>query len=253
MRYQNTSKNNYLGLLKTLFMAGLLHAYTPSYATVSWMQASLYGGLSRTQTEIGKLHVSRSESDYLTPNNNTDFTQGVGIARAFKMHGLLSQIALGVNYFYFSTQLKGYVNVYSNPAFSNYTYRLGLRTNRLMVDGKFEFQSIWQGVTPYLHVAIGGANIATTYNGKPNTAEMIHNGQINLAKNTTTNVTYSLGAGIKKHVSKHVAVLISYLYTDFGKSISSITSDQIVLQRPLQTTLATNTALIGLRYTFDNV
>lgn len=70
----------------------------------------------------------------------------------------------------------------------------------------------------------------------------------NFASNTTTAFTYTLGAGVQRHLNPHWQVGIGYEFSDWGSSQLNRASGQTLNSGLLLSHLYTNELLFNLTY-----
>lgn len=254
---------NKLKLVKSvsLVVCLIFGCYQTLWASGQGMQASVFAGGSFARVSTGLLAISPAQVDELiSVHTSTNSTVGVGLAYPFDVNQLfpnntmLQQILLGVNFFHYNTQNRGNIEEYGATQFTNYHYYLDLKTDRVMADIQLVLQSIGQGFTPFVNGSIGGARVKVHYYEMPKSSQMITDGELNLAPNTTNKLAYSLGAGLKKSLTSNVSLAGSYLYSHFGSVATTVASNQatnnpMMIESPLMVRLSTHSVLLALIYT----
>lgn len=248
-----------------LMVAGYIISQShTAFAVPQGLQATVFAGVSKLHANISELRISTEQSDALEQPNNTDGTYGLGLSYAIPMQGatknnttpLFQNIIFGLNYFYYHTKSDGMVNEYGLSQFDNFQYQMNLTTHRIMADVQVDFNNFSYGISPFINASLGVASINTHYYEMPRNPEMIYDGEINLVPRTTNHLAYSLGAGVKKSLTSHISLAMSYLYTHFGTGRTSISSNPntlnpLMIASPLEVKLQSHTAMFALIYAFE--
>lgn len=218
------------------------------------LQASVYGGISRTHLDLGALHISDDETDTLHNDNKSEGTIGAGIAWQFNLsnreiiQGLLGNFIAGINYFHFDADPRGTVWLYGLPQFANYFYQLSLKTDRLLINGQAELFPSWQIIHPYVEAGVGLAHIRSQYWELPVVQSGVSDGNLIFSSRTNRQLVYSLGAGIKRQLAPHWTLSLAYNFTDFGTVHAGPYDNDLVIKQSLDIAIKLHTALLGISY-----
>lgn len=238
----------------------LLILFTPfSQANAAGLQLNAYGGISWSTFNSSSEELI-GETDKLRSNGSTaDVTEGLGISYTF-MPSLfqhthsqwLHDVSLGMDLLFFNTQDSGTVYQYGEEALGNYHYDMYFDTARVMVDTVVGFHPVLNDYIPFVKASVGAASVRTSYSEAPLLTDF--GGQIGLPSQTSTNLAYSAGLGVKKVFMKHLQVSLMYLFTDLGLVTTSVHSNDpgnpTTLLSPITTRLQSNAALLELSYLF---
>ena len=130
--------------------------------------------------------------------------------------------------------------------FNNYTYTYKVKNTRVSIKGKVLADKGYI-VAPWISGSIGvGFNQAHNFTNTPTLEQAV--AISNFTNNTTTALTYTLGAGIQRYIDNHCQVGIGYEFADWGKSQLGRQSSQILNSGPAMNHLYTNGFLVNLTY-----
>ena len=108
--------------------------------------------------------------------------------------------------------------------FNNYTYDYKVRHTHVAIRGKL-LSDRGYVVTPWVSGSLGvGFNQSHDYSNAPTISEAVV--MSNFASNTTTTFTYTLGAGVQRHLNPHWQAGVGYEFADWGRSQLSRASGQ---------------------------
>lgn len=100
--------------------------------------------------------------------------------------------------------------------FNNYTYSYQVRHTHVAIKGKL-LSDRGYIVTPWIIGSVGvGFNQSHDYSNTPTISEAVV--MSNFANNTTTAFTYTLGAGVQRHLDQHWQAGVGYEFADWGRS-----------------------------------
>ena len=130
--------------------------------------------------------------------------------------------------------------------FNNYTYSYQVRHTHVAIKGKL-LSDRGYIVTPWISGSMGvGFNQAHNYSNTPTISEAVV--MSNFASNTTTAFTYTLGAGVQRHLNPHWQAGIGYEFADWGRSQLNRASEQTFNSGLSLSHLYTNGFLLNLTY-----
>jgi opacity protein-like surface antigen len=243
-------------LLCTTLACQIGHALVPNNGPA----IHLYGGLAKAISAPKSLFFDTiyPERDTLVKNSNSGqgFTGGFGLSydilNAADYNSIINQVSLGLDFYFFNTNIKGDVLQFGDPELNNLTYEYGLNTIRFMFDGQLDFHPIHQ-VVPFILAGIGPSSIKAKYYDVPRPSEQHDDGGVTLPTSTRCSLAYSVGAGFKVPLSKKIQISLSYLYTDIGTGQTGSIPVLYHLGRiePISIKLRTQSGLIGLTYTLS--
>lgn len=222
---------------------------TNSYA-YSW-QATLYGGVSWTDLNLGSLYISENETDTLHHNDQNDGTFGAGLSWQFNpasQQQFIGNLLVGLNYFHLNIEPDGVVWLYGVPQLDNYRYQLPLKTDRLLVNGQIELFPNWRFFQPFVEGGLGFAHIRSQYWEIPALNSGVVNGNLIFSSRNDDQFVYTLGAGVKKHFAQRWTLSVAYNFTDFGTIHAGPYDQNMAILRPLDIDVKLHTGLVGLSY-----
>jgi len=115
-----------------------------------------------------------------------------------------------------NASLSGQIWDDAQAQFNNYTYHYQARHTHVALKGKLLSDRDYV-VTPWVSGSLGvGFNQAHDYSNTPTTSEAVV--MPNFASNTTTAFTYTLGAGVQRHLNQHWQAGVGFEFADWGKS-----------------------------------
>lgn len=171
------------------------------------------------------LPISAYEEDYLRVNNTpTEALWKVGVAISPSIENLrlpyIKRLVLEANVYYTHAALKGTVWEYSLPQFANFTFKAPFSSTRLMLDAK-PYLYDFHNYSLYAILGVGAAWNSMGYYEQVVGAGVDPTSRLNLHRNTTTNIAYDVGVGIRKPLFKQLDVFVEYLYSYFGEAVPS--------------------------------
>ena len=134
----------------------------------------------------------------------------------------------------------------ADPLFNNYTYSYRVRHTHVAIKGKLLADRGYV-VTPWVSGSLGvGFNQAHGFSNTPTISQAAV--MPNFASNTTTAFTYTLGAGLERHLNQHWQVGLGYEFADWGRSQLNRASGQTLNNGLSLSHLYTNGFLFNLTY-----
>jgi opacity protein-like surface antigen len=239
----------------------LICAFQTANATPSGFLVSAFAGVSDLSLDHGDLVLSPFETDKLDGNqNNSEFTPAIGFAYNFMLvpddvrEGyLLQSISVGMNLYYFQTDLKGDVLQFGDPIFNNYSYKMDVTSGRLMIDSEWNFKRLWGGVVIFGQAGIGYARNTVKYQDTPKPG--IPGGGLTLSSQSQDNFAYDLGVGLKYPITMNSEISLRYLYTGLGSTDTATEGEladgsSVTLLKPVSVDLTSQSLLLGFSYYF---
>ncbi|NCT56406.1 MAG: porin family protein [Legionella sp.] len=142
--------------------------------------------------------------------------------------------------------LSGHVWDDADSQFNNYQYNYKIIHTHVAVKGKL-LSDRGYPVTPWITGSLGvGFNQAHSFSNTPTISEAAV--MPNFASNTTTAVTYTVGAGFQRDLNQHWQAGIGYEFADWGKSQLNRASGQTMHTGLSLNHLHTNGFLLNLTY-----
>jgi opacity protein-like surface antigen len=248
----------FVNLLSGLMVCYQAHA---SVMTPVGPQFSIYAGATYSNsvpgssTLISTNNIGYEIDTHVGNDNNTAFTPGFGIAYDFlttsQITPFIHDVSVGVDWFYFNSNLTGTVNLYNDASLNYYDYTLHYTSTWLMLGGQINFQPIAK-ITPFVLAGLDLARIANSYSTLRNSQapDYLNVNGLALPTGVNYNAAYSLGAGVKLPIRKNVLLSARYLFTDLG---NIVTGGNTLLANgtfadTIQTRLYVQAWLIGLSY-----
>ncbi|WP_058479490.1 outer membrane protein [Legionella waltersii] len=227
-------------------------------STAAQYHASVYlGGTTTKLSHVGPLYFV-DETDLLEQRNNNfaDVTWGLAAAVRLKASGSLQQLveefSFGPEFFYFSSAGVGDVWQYRLPEMNNLTYRLPIKSYRLLVTDEITFKPISQMVFPFFEWGLGVAANQSSYQEYPRPTYNAPG--LTLTQHTQYQFAYTLGGGLKIDISdwaklktNQLQLSLRYLYANLGSATTSNRSSAF-LTTPISVDLSTQTWVAGLTY-----
>ncbi|MDF1827737.1 MAG: SPOR domain-containing protein [Legionellaceae bacterium] len=134
----------------------------------------------------------------------------------------------------------------ADPQFNNAKYNYKIKHTHLAIKGKLLSDRGYLAI-PWLSGSVGvGFNQAHSFSNTVTQAGAI--AMPNFASNTTTAFTYTVGAGIERHLSEHWLAGMGYEFADWGKSQLDRASYQLLNTGLTLNHLYTNGFLLNLTY-----
>lgn len=223
----------------------------------------LAGGASMTlsrQAPIAFLPTAfRTDTVYID-NQRANFSPAVGLLYRLNADSLhaplgqyLSDLSLGLNWYYTNSTRTGSVYEYSLPNFNNATYDMPIKTSRLMLDMEWGFHPVAFNLMPFVEAGLGGARNTMGFTNIPRSGIGADGGTYQLPPNANTAFAYELGLGLKYACNDKMLVSLRYLYSDLSHIKSSLFDlvSGVRLGAPIQSSLHAHGAYLGLSYFLD--
>lgn len=145
-----------------------------------------------------------------------------------------------------NASLSGHIWDDAESQFNNYTYSYQVRHTHVAIKGKLLADRGYI-VTPWVSGSLGaGFNQSHNYSNTPTISEAVV--MSNFASNTTTAFTYTLSAGVQRHLNQHWQAGIGYEFADWGRSQLNRASGQTLNSGLSLPHLYTNGFLFNLTY-----
>lgn len=197
----------------------------------------------------GHINVSQYERDTLITQHVGSaavFRLGVGyhaLASVFENRDVFNDFLIELNW-YVTTRaiVEGKVWQSGEAIFTNYAFKSQLSSNRLMIDTRPTFVNV-RKIAIYPIVGVGAAWVRMTYNESILNSSVSSQSYISLNPNTTTQVAYDLGVGLRYPVFKNCKILVEYLYTNLHHAKASTQSNS---------TLSNATFISPPQFSFSN-
>jgi opacity protein-like surface antigen len=134
----------------------------------------------------------------------------------------------------------------ADPQFNNYVYRYHIQHTHIAVKGKLLAErGYW--LTPWVSGSLGvGFNRAHEFKNTPTIFEALPNPAF--ASHTTSDFTYTLGAGVQKALNAHWQAGVGYELADWGKSSLGRAAGQTLNSGLALSHFYTNGVLFNLTY-----
>lgn len=125
-----------------------------------------------------------------------------------------------------SAKLQGYVWQNTDPQFNNFIYHYKIKHSDIRLKSKLLYQFKKTSIYPYVAASIGfGRNVSYSFYNTPVIYEALP--IEDFRNHNITALTYTLGIGIQKIISKNWQLGIGYQMNDWGRSSLSASSQQI--------------------------
>jgi len=223
----------------------------------------LAGGSSYSLNNHGQIffpaQAFRTDS-FQAQGNTINFASGAGIAyekildsNKYTLGTIFQSISAGVNAYYNdNSRNRGSVYEYSLADFNNATYKMNVKSFRLMLDTEWALHPLYFGIMPFVEAGVGGAQNTMNFQNIPRPNIGADGGNYKLSDNAKTQFAYELGAGLKIPLSSHFIVSARYLFVDKGKADSDLldTKTGVLLASPIKTNVQSQSVLFGLSYLF---
>lgn len=145
-----------------------------------------------------------------------------------------------------NASLSGHIWDDADSQFNNYNYDYQIQHTHLAIKGKLLSDRGYIAI-PWLSGSLGvGFNQAHSFQNTPTLTEAIV--MPNFSSNTTTTFTYTVGAGLERHLNQHWQAGIGYEFADWGKSQLNRASGQTLHTGLSLSHLFTNGFLLNLTY-----
>lgn len=181
------------------------------------------------------------------------FTWGVDALYRVKLHTPSSQhyffdsIGAGIDFFQTTNfHQTGRVLQFNMPEFENYTYTLKLNNLRIIANFDVDMHPIQQALIPFIQAGVGSARTTVSYNSVP--IAPVEGPDLTLPSQTSWNVAYQAGAGVKYVANTHLIVSLRYLYANMGNVNTSTSGSTATLATPLTVNMNSQNVLFGLTY-----
>lgn len=245
-----------------LMVVGLAIMASPLWASrdTSGIRLSAYGGVQRLTVDPSSFTLAGGQIERLAPYHKmeNDFTGGVGAAYRFipaqtsRIARFANDISIGLDVFYFEAVQSG--DTFDYRIFNNFNYRLNVQSVRFMANGEWTFPAILSWIYPFLEGGIGIASNTASYFDTPNAnapsginLSLGTSTGVNIAKGTTTQFAYDVGAGVKVPLYQHLELSFRYLYANVGAANTSKNAN-LPVTSAVHVSLAPQTWLLGLSY-----
>ncbi|KTD16483.1 outer membrane protein [Legionella jordanis] len=245
------SKNHFLSLATGVFLPIVVSAGSmgePFQPTWQWVGA-ISAGPAWTRTlqnqtlylapEIEKAYIANKHTDALASGELF-----LGLQEAFSpdWHGQIGLAGVVSG----NAKLQGIIWDDADPQFANYRYDYKLFHSHIAVKGKL-FKELGYWVTPWVSGSLGvGFNRSYDFNNSPLIPEALANS--NFSNHTKTAFTYTVGAGVQKHLGAHWSIGAGYEFADWGKSELGKAAGQLFDNRLKLNHLYSNAVLFNLTY-----
>lgn len=189
--------------------------------------------------EIEKTYVARKSSDATASG---ELFLGMQKSLTAQWLGQLGLAAATTG----NARLQGVIWDDADPQFDNYSYLYKIRNSRVAVKGKLLLdKGYW--FMPWVSASLGvGFNSAHDFANTPLIFEAVPNN--NFEDHTKTAFTYTLGAGIQKHINDHWQMGVGYEFADWGKSVLNRAAGQTLHTGLSLNHSYTNGVLFNLTY-----
>lgn len=254
-------RNHHLLLLGSMIVAsssGIAHAQGEQSGQTTSKLFEIFKSCGVATLSLGPVWGSfgNTQTFYLAPDTEKTFTANntshalvdgeifLGLQRPLG-EKLAGQIGLAVARTG-NTSMSGDIWDDADSQFDNYTYHYQVRHTRLALKGKVLID-IGYIVMPWVGGSLGvGFNQAHDFSNTPTISEAVV--MPNFTSNTTTSFTYTLGAGVQVHLSRHWEAGVGYEFADWGKSQLGRASGQILNNGLSLSHFYTNGFLLNLTY-----
>ncbi|NNM59563.1 MAG: outer membrane beta-barrel protein [Legionellales bacterium] len=232
---------------------GCITTIAPSTVGNTGLEVNFYAGASQNSTSnTSGIVFSPFETDTITKANkkSSSFVPGVGITYNYafpREDYYIHAVSVGLNYYHTGASRDGQVYQYGFPQFNNYTYKMNISSNRVMLDGEVDLHPLWNCLTIFGEAGVGGALNNMSYNEQ---SVLGNGGALNLGGNTHLAFASEFGGGVKMPVNQKSEVSVRYLYANLGKAESNTASDSGAseLTQPISTDLTSQSILVGYAY-----
>lgn len=180
-----------------------------------WVKPSLKNS---TSVLNGNSAPAPNNSDLYTVNNPGSTSEVTGYAgyRFIRDTWFVPSTSVAVRYQHINRfTVKGTVQQYSLPTFTNYNYSFNLSSDVLSLQGKADLFQIGF-LAPYFGAGIG---IATNKFGNYNeqaTSGVTARVSPDYANRSYTNATFNIGAGFDFQINRNFSATLAYEYTNLG-------------------------------------
>ncbi|MFI4919154.1 MAG: outer membrane protein [Legionellales bacterium] len=204
--------------------AGVMGDLASSAAYYKNFEISAAGGVAWYQVADADLVISPFETDRNTVNHismNGAWKAGLGYY-LFKDRGFTSEVQqylnhflLEVNAYQTKTTLTGSVWQFDIPAFNNYSFSAPITSTRLMFDFKPNLFTWWR-VSSYALLGVGATWNTVSYNETVTGAGVSPASALSFSNNTTTQVAWDVGAGLRVAITDNLSATAEYVYAFLG-------------------------------------
>lgn len=214
------------------------------------------GGWADFNLSDSSIRVTSDEVDVLAGNNNawdTGIGQlGIGYVMPF-MQGsnYFNTLRLELNGYYTSDDIEGPVYRFGDPAFSDYNYKMSVKSTRLMVDALVDVFTL-NRVSIYAKGGIGAAWNRADYRETALNVGSCSLNALSLDDDTRTQFAAEGGAGLRFDFNQNIGISGEYLYAyvDSGRTGTRAASGCLSAIAPVDFNLNVQSAIIALHYTF---
>jgi hypothetical protein len=244
-----------------------MHHKTQSYRYTQLNHYEAIGalGIANLRASNGNIGVTSNETDRLVQTNSSNWNTfdaqiGAGYVYYFEQRRhppktvqWFPAVEPQINLYYLNsnTGVKGDVWRFGNSSFNQLTYKIPVRSTRLMVDVALTVVKKLQS-SLYVKAGIGNAWNRLSYSDADNGTGDCVDQTMNLSASTRSNFAWELGLGFLHDFNNHAGLSLEYLYTSFGTvktsasgSSGTITSPVI---SPASFPLRAQTVAFGLHY-----
>lgn len=221
------------------------------YVQNSWFATGSIGPLWQSNGKTQTFIVAPNVVKTYAANNNTEVITGLsinlGVQKPFKnrlerfkwqLGGVLENAA--------SATLTGEIWDDADPQFNNYTYRYSVKHTRVAAKGKLLYDGKYK-LQPWISGSLGiGWNYAENYQNFPRIFPAVVN--TNFVPHTTQALTYSIGAGVQRIISKSIQIGLAYEFTDWGGSTFAKPARQVTYNVIQTQHFYTNGLLANITY-----
>lgn len=168
---------------------------------------------------------------------------------AYDVDYIISNVAIGANFYYNQTTRHGTVLEYGLPSFNNSIYRMNVESGRLMLDAEVDFYPVWRCVNPFLELGAGLAGNAMSFKNIPVPVTGVSGGGYQLPEHTVYRFAYEAGGGLNMPLSKHFTMSARYLYANSGHAESSKhATNGVSLGSRIKIVAQSQSVLLGISY-----
>lgn len=135
----------------------------------------------------------------------------------------------------------------ADPIFNNYAWSYHVQHTHIAIKGKLLANRDIYFLTPWVSASLGaGLNRAYEYKSTPRIFQAV--AMSPFESHTTTAFTYTLGTGVQRNVTQHLALGVGYEFADWGKSSLARAEGQTLGSGLSLNHLYTNGLLFNLTY-----
>ncbi|WP_058513497.1 outer membrane protein [Legionella santicrucis] len=239
-------------LTATCAHAGTMGEIAPPTNYYKNLQISAAGGVNWYNVPNTDLVISSFETDRIQVNHiSTDGAWKIGVGYylledTLSQRPYLNHLLFEVNVYQTFTTLNGSVWQFELPEFNNYSFRAPVTSTRLMFDFKPNLFT-WDRVSPYAILGVGATWNTVSYNETATGAGINQDSALSLSNNTTTQVAWDTGAGLRVALTNYLSATAEYIYTFLGHgSPANGPTNEVSLSAAPRFSLQTQSLLFGL-------